>query len=361
MNLNQIIKPTLLLDEKKARHHIAHMTAKARNAQVRFRPHFKTHQSAAIGQWFRYEGITAITVSSVEMALYFADHGWQDITIAFPLNIRQLPQIASLAQRVSLHLLLDNTTAAIALSSQLQTDVSIWLEIDAGYGRTGLPWNALDNITAVSQTVQQLPHLHLTGLLTHAGDTYKARGKTAVLAIHNQTMQRLRHVQSHLQKRGITTEISIGDTPTCSLVDTLTGIDEIRPGNFIFYDLMQVQIGACQVDDISVAVACPVVAIYPERHCIAIYGGAVHLSKEVLIGENGRMEYGRIALPTETSWEILHDDSYVYSLSQEHGLIHASDALLQQVKIGDLLCILPVHSCLTANLLKAYQILTDSH
>lgn len=174
-------------------------------------------------------------------------------------------------------------------------------------------------------------------------------------------MQRLRHVQSHLQKRGITTEISIGDTPTCSLVDTLTGIDEIRPGNFIFYDLMQVQIGACQVDDISVAVACPVVAIYPERHCIAIYGGAVHLSKEVLIGENGRMEYGRIALPTETSWEILHDDSYVYSLSQEHGLIHASDALLQQVKIGDLLCILPVHSCLTANLLKAYQILPDSH
>jgi len=134
-----------------------------------------------------------------------------------------------------------------------------------------------------------------------------------------------------------------------------SGIDEIRPGNFIFYDMMQVQIGSCKIDDIAVAAACPVVAKYPERHCIAVYGGAVHLSKESMVNDDGVVQYGRIALPTDTGWEILPDDNFVYSLSQEHGLIQASDSLLQNIHIGDLLLVLPIHSCLTANLLNGYQ------
>jgi len=108
MILDQITKPTLLLDEKKAQHHIANMAAKAQKANVRFRPHFKTHQSAAVGSWFRDYGVSAITTSSVDMAVYFADHGWQDITIAFPLNLRQSRQIAQLAKRVTLHLTFRN-------------------------------------------------------------------------------------------------------------------------------------------------------------------------------------------------------------------------------------------------------------
>jgi D-serine deaminase-like pyridoxal phosphate-dependent protein len=343
MILDQITKPTLLLDEKKAQHHIANMAAKAQKANVRFRPHFKTHQSATVGNWFRDYGVSAITTSSVDMAVYFADHGWQDITIAFPLNLRQSRQIAQLAKRVTLHLLLDNIDAAKSLSNQLQTEVYVWLEIDAGYGRTGLPWNNIERITAVSQTIQQLPHLHLKGLLTHAGNSYSARGKTAVLDIHQQTVQHLQHVQSHLLKVGIDTEISIGDTPACSLADSFSGIDEIRPGNFIFYDMMQVQIGSCKIDD------------------IAVYGGAVHLSKESMVSDEGMIQYGRIALPTDIGWEILPEDNFVYNLSQEHGLIQASDSLLQKINIGDVLLVLPIHSCLTANLLNGYETFSGVH
>ena len=88
---NAITRPTLLLDVVRARRNIARMADKARRNGVRFRPHFKTHQSAAIGAWFRAEGVACITVSSVTMARYFADQGWQDITIVFPVNVREAP------------------------------------------------------------------------------------------------------------------------------------------------------------------------------------------------------------------------------------------------------------------------------
>ena len=78
--------PTLLLDERRCRRNIAVMSIRAKRRGVRFRPHFKTHQSRAVGQWFRDEGVSAITVSSLAMARYFSGAGWREITVAFPFN-----------------------------------------------------------------------------------------------------------------------------------------------------------------------------------------------------------------------------------------------------------------------------------
>ena len=60
------------------------MVDRAAAADVDFRPHFKTHRSREVGRWFRDFGVAAITVSSVDMAQYFSNDGWDDITIAFP-------------------------------------------------------------------------------------------------------------------------------------------------------------------------------------------------------------------------------------------------------------------------------------
>ena len=59
-----IQKPTLVLNEERARANITRMAEKARANGVRLRPHFKTHQSAAIGDWFEAAGVRCITVSS---------------------------------------------------------------------------------------------------------------------------------------------------------------------------------------------------------------------------------------------------------------------------------------------------------
>ena len=53
-------------------------------------------------------------------------------------------------------------------------------------------------------------------------------------------------------------------------------------------------------------------------------------------------------------WNIPEENSLVISLSQEHGIIKASSTLFEKTQIGDLLYILPIHSCMAANLMDHY-------
>src|SRR5690606_1393659 len=101
--------------------------------QISFRPHFKTHQSVAIGEWFRAHDVDAITVSSVRMARYFADAGWQDITVAFPVNLRELPAINELARTARIGVLVDSAASVSALVAGAQHPLDLWLEVDTGY------------------------------------------------------------------------------------------------------------------------------------------------------------------------------------------------------------------------------------
>jgi len=359
-----IVKPTMVLDELRVRANIRRMAHRARQNQVRFRPHFKTHQSAAIGEWFRGEGVSAITVSSVEMATYFAEHGWNEITIAFPANVREITQINRLAARVQLQLLIESEATAHILDGGLAYPVGAWIEVDAGSGRSGVRWDDGGTLHAVATAITSSKVLRLQGLLTHAGNSYAARSLQDVSAIHTETTMRMQRMRRMLMEYGfLGLELSIGDTPACSMLDTWGDIDEVRPGNFVFYDLTQMAIGSCSAADVGFVVACPVVAVHPERNEIVLYGGAVHLSKEMLLRADGTSggtpSYGAVVQLQEGGWSEPIPDVWLRSLSQEHGVIRAAksawDRDLGNVQVGDLLGVLPVHSCLTADLLREYR------
>ena len=146
----------------------------------------------------------------------------------------------------------------------------------------------------------------------------------------------------------------MGDTPSCSICTNFKGVDEIRPGNFVFYDLMQLNLGVCSFDDIAVRLVCPVVAKHLSRNEIVIYGGAVHLSKDSIINVNGKRMYGRIVIQKNGKKELLESLNYVSKLSQEHGILKVTQNQFKNFQVGDLVEIIPVHSCLTANLAKRY-------
>lgn len=350
-----IEKPTLLMDESAVRRNIQRMARKAGALGARFRPHFKTHQSAEVGSWFRAEGVQAITVSSVDMALYFAASGWRDITIAFPANLRQGHTLASLAERIHLGLLVESVEAIKGLTQYVQSPVDLWLKVDTGAHRTGLAW---DDPAAAAEVAlaaaEAAANIHLRGLLTHAGNTYGARGAQQVCRAGMQSVERINSLRQALQVQGLgPLEVSIGDTPSTSLCESLGNIDEIRPGNFVFFDAQQIQIGACSWQDAAVALACPVTALHRQRGEAVIYGGAVHLSKDYLM-EGDRRSYGLVCLPEGAGWSAPLEGAWVAGLSQEHGIVHLPDAVLSSLRLGDLLCIIPAHSCLTVTLMKRY-------
>jgi len=193
------------------------------------------------------------------------------------------------------------------------------------------------------------------GLLTHAGHTYHTGSKHEIINIYNETVSRLKQAQTNLIGAGLERiELSIGDTPACSLVQDFSDVDEIRPGNFIFNDVTQLYLGACPEKQIAVGVACPVVAKHATRNEIVIYGGAVHLSKEFIENNKGTKIFGQVAPMIKNGWGQILKNTYVAGLTQEHGVIKTENPFFYSVNIGDLLVILPVHSCLTVNLLRNY-------
>lgn len=351
-NPDQIEKPALVLDEVKARRNIRNMAEKTAAQGIRFRPHFKTHQSAQVGEWFREEGVKSITVSSLSMARYFAEHGWQDILVAFPANLREIRTINDLAKQVKLGLLVESSDVAEELDQSLKAPVDIWVKIDTGYHRTGIDCVNIEAILALIRKIKQSGNLNLRGLLTHAGQTYHADSPEEITALYTESCRALLDLKMKLEKAGIVNlALSVGDTPGCWLSEDLGEVDEIRPGNFIFFDAMMMDFGVCGADDIALAVACPVVALHPERNEAVIYGGAVHLSKDV-IQKKYRSIYGYIAFSYENGWRISGLESYVKSLSQEHGVVYLSENDFERLEIGDLLYVIPVHSCLTASCLN---------
>lgn len=355
---DRICKPTLLLNEAAARRNITRMAEKARAAGVQFRPHFKTHQSAAIGEWFLPLGVTRITVSSLEMAEYFAAAGWDDITVAFPVNLREIDTINRLAAQIQLGLLVESAEAVNFLAAQLRAPVRLWIKVNAGANRTGLGWEEPRRVVELAQTIAAHPgQMTFAGLLTHAGHTYAATGIQAVAAVYRDSVERMDALRHAVIAAGLPCALSVGDTPATSLVSDLGAVDEIRPGNFVFYDAQQYLRQVCRAEDVAVAVACPVVAHHPERGEIVLYGGAVHLSKD-FVQDGDRRVYGLAALPTPEGWSEPIPGAYMRSLSQEHGILALPPELFARFPIGSLVVILPAHSCLTVQVMRKYLTLT---
>ncbi len=351
-----IERPTLLLDERKCRANIRRMAEKARRSGVRLRPHFKTHQSAMVGKWFREAGVTAATVSSLSMAKYFADHGWTDLTVAFPFNPREIALADELAGRVSLNLLVVHPETVAFLERELSHPAAVYLKVDVGTRRTGVRPEDDSALEALRHSLLNARKLRFRGFLAHAGHSYACRNRHCLEKVWNETATLLQNLRSRWAEDFPMVEISVGDTPTCSAVTSFQGVDEVRPGNFVFYDLMQWQIGACSFEDIAVALACPVVARHPERLEIILYGGGGHLSKDRLEHPAYGTIYGLPVKLNEEGWSEPLPGCYLRSLSQEHGVLRCTSEAFDQWQIGDLVGILPVHSCMCADSMKGYRV-----
>ncbi len=349
-----ITTPTLVLDETKTRTNIQRMAEKARVSNVRFRPHFKTHQSIFVGEMFRAEGVSAITCSSLSMAAYFAAAGWEDILVAFSVNLREMETINTLANKVSLGLLVEDAQVVQRLGQDLTAPVDVWVKIDVGAHRTGIDWQNEEAAEQVLRAAENSPRLRLRGLLTHAGHTYKCHGPEEAIRTFDESNRCMNNLRDALAQRGFAgLELSVGDTPGCTASPLIQGVDEIRPGNFVFYDAQQWAAGVCRWEDISLVMACPVVAVHPEREEAVVYGGAVHFSKDT-VTIDGLTHYGPVFSTQAEGWGAPIPGAYLARLSQEHGIVHLPEPELGKIQPGDLLYIVPAHSCLSVACMREY-------
>jgi len=324
------------------------------NWGLAFRPHFKTHQSAEIAEWFRKKGVNKCTVSSIDMAQYFANHGWEDITIAIPVNILEIDKIIELSKIIKLNLLVDQLETCQILSRKVIQPISLFIEIDTGYARSGIAYSQDEQIDTLLHIIKKSPKLQFAGFLSHTGNSYSAENAKMVVQLFEQAKRKMIALKNKYTPHYKNTIISLGDTPSSTYATNFSGIDEWRPGNFIFYDMMQFAQGVCRFDEIALTVRCPIIGIYPQRQEFVIYGGGVHLSKESM-NFKGRKIFGWVKIGKEDEGVNKLNGFPVISLSQEHGIIAASSEFLSQLKVGDLIDIIPIHSCMTADLFPQYK------
>ena len=240
LDISKITSPQLLLDERICRRNIERMRQKASSKNLKLYPHFKTHQSREVGRWYIESGIDGIAVSSLKMAKYFVEAGgYHDITVSFPVNIREMALINELASKTSLTLLVTEEYAAKVLATQLKNPVSIFIEVNATYHRSGLGINEAGKIEKILELIEDSTLLSLRGFYIHPGDSYQAATLQDKISIHKAALDTLKWMKANYGNAH--TECRLGDTPNCSLMDNFDGIDSIGPGNYVFYDYVQTQ------------------------------------------------------------------------------------------------------------------------
>lgn len=336
--LEDLQTPALLIDLDKLDANIGAMSLKTGRLGVSLRPHIKTHKCIEIAQLQQEAGARGLTVSTLHEAEVFADHGFTDLTWAFPVIFNRISQALALVERITLRLVIDSREALQALEAT-GVPLHVWLKVDCGYHRAGVDPNG-PLAMELARRLTDSKTLEFDGILTHSGQSYGANSRLQLGAIAEQEREVMSRFADTARAQGVPiASVSVGSTPAMSAVENLQGVDEARPGNYVFYDQTQVDLGACGVVDCAATVLASVVSSQPGAdHCV-VDAGALALSKDT--GSDRREPRFMGGLFTDYEAGVLSEKSHLTSLSQEHGIVSTRLPLNQRVRI------LPNHSCLT--------------
>lgn len=355
--------PVLILDRSRLLANIARMQARAKQLGVSLRPHLKTAKSAMVAE-LAVGKSGPITVSTLAEAEYFAKAGFRDILYAVPMAPQKLDQVGALIRSgVDLKIITDHPAvaqAAAAAGQRLGVTFGVMIKIDCGLGRAGIAPDS-DLLLPLAKALSQ-PGTELAGVLTHAGHSYGAKDAAEIERIAEEERAAVVQAADRLRATGFACPtVSVGSTPTALFAKDLTGVTEMRPGNFVFFDLFQAGLGTCGLQDIAVSVLATVVSHHPGRNHVLIDAGGLALSKDT--GANRNVPgtgYGRVCRP---GGALPLDGLNVHDVHQEHGLLGGPDVPPVDFAAhppGSRLRVLPNHSCMTGAMYDRYYVIDSS-
>jgi len=353
--LDDLPTPALILDRAILSRNLKRMSERLRSAGVMLRPHLKTAKSVQIGRMAVEGHDGRITVSTLAEARYFAKGGFTDILYGVGVVPSKLAAVSELRrQGVNLRVVTDNLTVARAIAEAATNGdtFSVFIEIDSGAGRAGLPYPALAGLLDIARVFHAASGVELAGVMTHAGHSYHESTPDGVAKVAEQERQAVVGAAEKLRAAGIPCPIvSAGSTPTAVHSKNFTGLTEMRPGVYCFNDLDQALIGSCRAEDLALSVLASVIGHYPHRNQMLIDAGALALSKDVSAQEfQPKVGYGTIVDPPAR-------DMAVIECSQEHGFVAASDPIpYGNLPIGSRVRVLPNHACITAAAYDCYYV-----
>lgn len=339
MHISELDTPALLIDLDVMERNLRRVAEYARAHQLRLRPHTKTHKIPALGRRQLDSGAAGLTVAKVGEAEVMLAAEPPDLLVAYPvIGRRKLERLMEVARRTTLTVALDSHEAAGQLSEAAQAaglEVNVLVEMDAGMGRVGLA--APEDLVALGEEVDSLPGLRLKGITFYPG--HIRRNDEAGRRLLCELSERVSCAVDAFRRAGLATEIvSGGSTPTLFHSHEVTGVNEIRPGTYIFNDRNTVACGACDRSDCAVTILVTVVST-ARRNGMIIDGGSKTFSSDLLLPG-----------AEKTFGEILEAPGAVFfQMNEEHGYVDYADSGAC-FRVGDQVRVIPNHVCAAMNL-----------
>ncbi len=364
MLITDLPTPSILIDRSRLTRNLQEMQDRAAENNVRLRPHTKTHKSVAIATLQREMGASGLTVAKLGEAEIYAEAGFENIRLAYTLvGDDKYERLASLNEHCQVSFCVDTARGATAASeffaSRKQT-VDVLIETDVGYGRCGVRYD-LAKSAKFGKWVDELPGLRLVGILTHAGHSYHGpsseseSSEEALRRVSDSERDSMLDFAVLLRDAGVTAaedgtlEISIGSTPSMRYFSNRTyqgfSITEIRPGNYVFLDMIQVQLGVHPLDRCALTVYASVIS----KHRDADGSERLFLDsgKKVLTSDRaGSSEgFGQILYDAREMVPMPH--AVIHAVSEEHGWVRVPGG--STLNVNDRVQVVPNHACVVVN------------
>lgn len=338
--------PSLLLDRNKLGQNLEEMTKFAKEHKLFLRPHIKTHKSTKIAELQIQAGAIGITCAKIGEAEVMAAAGIKDILIAYPISgeikIRRLQKL--LEKNVELKVAVDSLEQLKCLQRGFEDSpfvLEVWIKINSGLNRCGA--RPGKEVVELAQAIVFLSKLRLGGVFTHAGHSYAAKSLDEIQRIGLEEGKAVVESAEACEKVGVPVPIrSVGSTPTYKIAGTVKGINEIRPGNAIFFDAIQAGLGVTSLDKCAITVLGAVVGVYKDRIVFDTGSKTLCLDKGAH-GNNTVNGFGHI---------VNYPEITIERLSEEHGVgvFDVSTSL----KLSDKVQIIPNHVCTVVNQFNQY-------
>lgn len=329
--------PFVALDIDVMERNVNRIAQLAKDANIKLRPHTKTHKSVWVAKKQLQAGASGITVAKLGEAEVMDAAGIHDILIAFPIiGKKKLQRFSELLKRNELTVSLDDMAVAKGINDVGEAHkkkIPIYVDVDCGLLRMGKsPEESIPSIIEIAK----LPYIEVRGLMSHTGHAFQDGTIEGIKTVAIEEATILHETKMACEKLGVSIqEISVGSTSAARFIKDLPYATEVRPGMYVYNDWATMLNGGAKEEDCAVSVFATVVA-HPSKDRIIIDAGSKTLAREPVKEEGLGYVKG-------------HDELIIQALNEEHGIVEVRGGQTD-LQVGDVIEIIPNHVCPVINL-----------
>lgn len=337
----ELITPSFLVDLDKLEQNSNEMAELCKANGKTLCPMVKTHKSIDVAAMQRVHGATSFLVGTLDEAEKLVEHGFKEIVLAYPVAaVENIVRVIKLAKKAHVIVSFDGVEAALQMQRQFVAEklsVDYLITVDCGLHRFGVK---PDKVVELATALNKLSGLVFKGIATHPGHVYGISSLSEIEVVAKEETDALELATDLLVKAGFAVEIvATGSTPTLPIVVQNKTVTTLRPGNYVFYDAIQVALNIVPVDRCSLTVLATIIS-HPNEHLFIMDAGSKCFG----------LDKGAHSASLVNGYGIVknHPELTVEGLSEEVGKIRVSKHT--DLKVGDKIEIIPNHACAAANM-----------